>query len=130
MRLSRQFQACLCFLRKDFARTKSIKMQNVFHPLRNFCVKSCCRCCFLFACFCFVSWGLLVRWFCGRENFSQKKINRLEIGLITSFCVKLQLLPSISRRIRYLWPLNDPSMSQNGSNFENGETWLSSLSLS
>ena len=40
MRLSRQFQASLFFLRKYFKRTKSIKAQNKqLSPFRNFCAR-------------------------------------------------------------------------------------------
>ena len=50
MRLSRQFQDNLFFLRKDFEHTKSIKTQNKQLP-PLLCAKNYCLCCFLFTCF-------------------------------------------------------------------------------
>ena len=84
MRLSRQFQACLFFLRKDFEHTKST---NNFHPLRSFYARkkplplSFFICLFLFL---LVGFG----WFAflyAQNLFVKKKINRLEIVLVTSF---------------------------------------------
>ena len=88
MRLSRQFQTCLFFLRKDFARTKCTRHKTSdFHPLRSFfaCEKllpllfSVCLilfCWLMFACECF---------FLRVKFFREKNINRLKIVLITSF---------------------------------------------
>ena len=40
MRLLRQLQALLIFLRKDLKRKKEPKLKtNDFHPLRSFCVR-------------------------------------------------------------------------------------------
>ena len=48
--------------------------KNHFHPLRSFPAhESRCLCCFLFACFCFVSWFLLVSVFYAQNLFVKKK---------------------------------------------------------
>ena len=89
MRSSGQFQACLFFLRKDFARTKSTKTQN--KQLSPFTLLEVCArekllpqlfsvclilfCWLMFACNMFL---------CAQSLFV-KKIYRLEIVLITSF---------------------------------------------
>ena len=80
MRLSRQFQASLFFLTKRFCARKNTSHLEAYAHRKN-----CCLCCLVLAYFCFVSWFLLVTCFCAREIFSSKKINRLEIVLITSF---------------------------------------------
>ena len=47
---------------------------NDFLPLRRFCTqKNHCLCCFLFTCFCFISWFLLDLHFCALKIFSLKK---------------------------------------------------------
>ena len=88
MRLSRQFQACLVFIiiffRKRFHIHKNMSHLEVYAHMKN-----CCLYCLVLAYFCFVSWFLLVVCFCACKIFSlkkknNKKINRLEIVLITS----------------------------------------------
>ena len=51
------------------------KMQNKqFIPLMRFlCTENCCFCCLVFAYFCFVSWFLLVLYFCVAKIFLKKK---------------------------------------------------------
>ena len=71
-------------LQKKLKRTKT--QNNQFSPSQKFlCAKNYCLCCFLFACFCFVNWLLLVTCFCG-SNFFCKKI---EIVLMTSYTILL-----------------------------------------
>ena len=68
LRLSRQFQTCLFFLRKRFRAHKNKSHLEVYARMKN-----CCLCCLVLAYFCFVSWFLLVTCFCAREIFSSKK---------------------------------------------------------
>ena len=78
------------FLRKNFKPRKRI--QTIFTLLEVFVrEKNCCLCCLVFACFCFVSWFLLVMCFCAFKIF--KKKNRLEIVLITSYTILLMCTP-------------------------------------
>ena len=53
---------------KDFARTKTRHTLEVYARMKN-----CCLRCLVLACFCFVSWFLLVMCFCAREIFLSKK---------------------------------------------------------
>ena len=60
--------------------------QTIFTLLKVFVrAKNRCLCCFLFSYFRFVSWFLLDLRLCVLRIFLLKKINRLEIVLITSF---------------------------------------------
>ena len=91
MRLSGQFQACLFvyFLTKRFRAHKNTSHLEVY--LR---VKNCCLCCLVLAYFCSVSWFSLVTCICARIIFSsKKKINRLEIVRIASFCNTTKVYP-------------------------------------
>ena len=114
MRPSRPFQICLFyFLRKDSTRTKNTKaakkhkkhqMQtNDFHFLKVIArAKNCCLCCFLFACFCFVSLffvSALLDYFCLQvflsvwDHFVKNKISRFEMALMASFTHTTNLYP-------------------------------------
>ena len=89
MRLSRQFQVCLLF----FLTKRFLVHKNTSHLEAYARVKNCCLCCLALVYFCFVSWFLLVTCFCVREIFSSKKINRLEIVLITSLYYTTEVYP-------------------------------------
>ena len=84
---------CLLLFKKNFAAFK--KAQNKqFSPLMKFLsTKHCCFCCLIFACFCFVSWFLLVLCFLCRKTFLEKTNkqtkNRYKIVLIASFTILL-----------------------------------------
>ena len=81
MRLSGQFWVCLFFLGK-VPRCKT----NDFRCLRSFYEhENLLPLLLLFACFRFVGWFWFVLRFCVFKIFSLKKINRLEIGLITTY---------------------------------------------
>ena len=89
MWLSGQFQDSLFFLRKDFECTKNAKSNN-FHLLRSFCARKIVA----FAVFCwfifvFIGWFWLNLRFCALKNFFVKKIDWLEIVLITSYTIIL-----------------------------------------
>ena len=60
-------------------------------------MKYCCLCCLVFAKFCFVGWFLRVSVLVRTKSFLKKKINKLEIVLITSFYYTTDL--------RQLWAL-------------------------
>ena len=60
-------------------------------------MKYCCLCCLVFAKFCFVGWFLRVSVLVRTKSFRKKKINKLEIVLITSFYYTTDL--------RQLWAL-------------------------
>ena len=94
MRLSRQFQDNLFFLRKDFEHTKSIKTQNKQLP-PLLCAKNYCLCCFLFTCFFgFFCWLVLSCFaFLNAQHLFVKKKNWLEIVLITSFTMLVTCTP-------------------------------------
>ena len=75
MRLSRQFQVCLFFLRKDIKCTKSTKPKiNSFHPLRSFCArKTRCLCCFCALIFVLLVGFCLISVFVHSRCFRKKK---------------------------------------------------------
>ena len=65
-------------------------VNNQFLPLEVFVrEKNCCLYYLVFPSFCFISWFLFVMYFCEFTIFSWKKINRLEIVLITSYTILL-----------------------------------------
>ena len=72
------FKPVYLFLAERFRTHKNMSHINAH-------LKNCCLCCLVLAYFCFVSWFSFVTYFCAREIFPSKKINRLEIVLITSF---------------------------------------------
>ena len=76
------------FLRKILQRKR--RGASNFQSLRSFCAqKIVASCCFLFACFCFVSYFLLApRLLCCRIFLKKKK---LKIVLIVSFTILLNL---------------------------------------
>ena len=86
------------FYEKILSKKKAQKRkQTIFTFLEVFFVrpKICCLCCFLFACFCFVSWCLLCLFLCAQNLFIKKKTkkNRLEIVLTTSNTILLMCTP-------------------------------------
>ena len=115
MRLSRQFQARFFFHERISRAQKPPKRKtNDFHPLRSFSAhKKCCLCCLMLVYFCFLSWFLLVSVFVRAKSFCKnKRKNRLEIVLITSYTILLLTCTAINQSINnlfvptnfYLWP--------------------------
>ena len=105
MRLSRQFQACLYFFAKRFCVLKKHQnaKQATFTLLEN-CARKKLLPCLFSVCLILFCWLMLACVFlCARNLFVKKKINRLEIVLITSFyyttkLTMLLLLCTLSRR--------------------------------
>ena len=104
MRLSRQFQACLYFFAKRFCVLKKYQnaKQATFTLLENCARKKLLPCLFSVCFILFCSLMLACMFLCARNLFL-KKINRLEIVLITSFyytakLTMLLLICTLSRR--------------------------------
>ena len=76
--------------------------QTIFPFYEVLYAKSCCFCCLIFACFCFVSWFLFVLCFLCHKKFKKKKKN--EFVLIASFTILLRCTPSTPLIENYFSP--------------------------